>query len=110
MIKNFVDIDTKLDKFNDECGVFGIYRNDDNLDSVAIPHDALFGLQHRGQESAGITVNFEGEFSTVKELGMVSEVFTSKTLSKLKTANELSVTFAILLTKALIVRQISPLF
>ena len=84
MIKNFVDIDTKLDKFNDECGVFGIYRNDDNLDSVAITHDALFGLQHRGQESAGITVNFEGEFSTVKELGMVSEVFTSKTLSKLK--------------------------
>lgn len=84
MIKNFVDIDTKLDKFNDECGVFGIYRNDDDLDSVAITHDALFGLQHRGQESAGITVNFEGEFSTVKELGMVSEVFTSKTLSNLK--------------------------
>ena len=50
MIKNFVDIDTKLDKCNDECGVFGIYRNDDDLDSVAITHDALFGLQHRGQE------------------------------------------------------------
>lgn len=84
MTKNYVDIDLKLDKVNDECGVFGIYRNDDDIDSVAVTHDALYGLQHRGQESAGITVNYEGEFSTVKELGMVSEVFTEKTLSRLK--------------------------
>lgn len=84
MTKNYVDIDLKLDKVNDECGVFGIYRNDDDIDSVAVTHDALYGLQHRGQESAGITVNCEGEFSTVKELGMVSEVFTEKTLSRLK--------------------------
>lgn len=84
MIKNYVDIDYKLDKINDECGVFGIYRNDDELDSVAITHDALFGLQHRGQESAGITVNADGEFITVKEIGMVSEVFTPKNLLRLK--------------------------
>ena len=84
MIKNYVDINTQLDKFNDECGVFGIYRNDEDLDSVAITHDALYGLQHRGQQSAGTTVNCDGEFITVKELGMVSEVFTEKTLTKLK--------------------------
>lgn len=84
MIRKYVDIDQGLDKVKDECGVFGIYRNDDDLDSVSITHDALFGLQHRGQESAGITVNCDGEFSTVKELGMVSEVFTEKTLSSLK--------------------------
>ena len=35
LIKNYVDIDTKLDKVNDECGVFGIYRNDDDIDVVA---------------------------------------------------------------------------
>ena len=75
MIKNYVDIDTKLDKVNDECGVFGIYRNDDDIDVVAAANDALFSLQHRGQQSAGITVNKDGEFTTVKELGMVSEIF-----------------------------------
>ena len=84
MIKNYVDIDAKLDKVNDECGVFGIYRNDVDLDSVQLTNDALFGLQHRGQESAGITVNVDGEFLTVKELGMVSEVFNGKSLSRLK--------------------------
>lgn len=87
MIKNFVDINTKLDKVNDECGVFGIYKNNEELDVVQITYDALFGLQHRGQESAGITVNDDEKFTTVKELGMVSEVFTSETLSKLPNGN-----------------------
>lgn len=83
-MQKFVDLDARLDKFNDECGAFGIYRNDEDLDSIEIVHDALYCLQHRGQESAGITVNVDGEFSTVKELGMVSEVFNDKNLSGLK--------------------------
>ncbi len=83
MIK-YVDINPKLDKANDECGVFGIYKNDDELNSVEITLEALYGLQHRGQESAGITVNYDGEFATVKELGMVSEVFNEKNLARLK--------------------------
>lgn len=82
MIK-YVDIDPQLDKVQDECGVFGFY-NCDNFDSIAITHDALYGLQHRGQVSAGITVNNDGNFSTIKELGMVSEVFPPKTLENLK--------------------------
>lgn len=45
-------IDKRRDKVNDECGVFGIYNND-NLDIVSLTHDGLYGLQHRGQESAG---------------------------------------------------------
>jgi glutamine phosphoribosylpyrophosphate amidotransferase len=32
----------------DECGVFGFYNNND-IDSIALTHDALYGLQHRGQ-------------------------------------------------------------
>ncbi len=79
----YVNIDERLDKANDECGVFGIYNND-CLDTIAITHDALYGLQHRGQVSAGITVNKDGNFSTIKELGMVSEVFTDKVLQKLQ--------------------------
>lgn len=77
-------IDTYLshDKFHDECGVFGFYNND-GLDSAAITHDALYGLQHRGQVSAGMTINNSGTFTTVKELGMVSEVFTPETMKKI---------------------------
>ena len=59
----YVNIDERLDKANDECGVFGIYNNDD-LDTIAITHEALYGLQHRGHVSAGITVNDKGSFST----------------------------------------------
>ena len=71
------------DKPMDECGVFGIYRNNDDLNVVTITHDALYSLQHRGHVSAGITVNDNRQFTTVKELGMVSEVFNDKTLAKL---------------------------
>ncbi|MCQ2514744.1 MAG: amidophosphoribosyltransferase [Ruminococcus sp.] len=84
MIEKYIDIDKRLDKINDECGVFGIYRNDDDINSVLIAQDALFGLQHRGQISAGITVNDNGEFITVKELGMVSEVFNQQSISRLR--------------------------
>ena len=77
-----VVIDKRRDKVNDECGVFGFYNNDD-LDIVSITHDALFGLQHRGQESAGITIIQDGEPYTVKDLGIVSTVFDEKNLSKL---------------------------
>ena len=82
-MNQFAVIDPTRDKVNDECGVFGIYKNNDDLDVVSITHDALYSLQHRGHVSAGITVNDNRRFFTVKELGMVSEVFNQKTLSKL---------------------------
>ncbi len=78
----FVTMDTSRDKFHDECGVFGFYNNDD-FDIAAITHDALYGLQHRGQISAGMTVNDGGSFTTVKELGMISEVFTPQVMKKI---------------------------
>lgn len=86
-MNQFALIDPALDKANDECGVFGIYKNNDDLDVVSITHDALYSLQHRGHVSAGITVNDNRRFFTVKELGMVSEVFNQKTLSKLPNGN-----------------------
>ena len=36
----------------DECGVFGIYAPEHDVSRLA--YFALFALQHRGQESAGI--------------------------------------------------------
>ena len=86
-MNQFAIIDPARDKANDECGVFGIYKNNDDLNIVSITHDALYSLQHRGHVSAGITVNDNRRFFTVKELGMVSEVFNQKTLSKLPNGN-----------------------
>ncbi len=77
-----VVIDKRLDKVNEECGVFGIYRNDD-IDIVSVTHDGLYGLQHRGQESVGITVIKDEEPYTLKDLGIVSTVLTEKALKKL---------------------------
>ena len=61
----YVDINPALDKAMDECGVFGIYKNNDDLNVVTITHDALYSLQHRGHVSAGITVNDNQKFVTV---------------------------------------------
>ncbi len=41
----------KEDRFNDECGVFGIYGHPE---AANIAYLGLYALQHRGQESAGI--------------------------------------------------------
>ena len=41
-----------LDKIHEECGVFGIYDNDD-MGVVESAYMALYALQHRGQESCG---------------------------------------------------------
>ena len=41
----------------------------------------LYALQHRGQESCGIVVNDDGVFSSYKDLGLISEVFSKEVLS-----------------------------
>jgi amidophosphoribosyltransferase len=43
----------------------------------------MYGLQHRGQASAGLTVMKDGEPHTVKDLGIVSTVCTEANLKKL---------------------------
>lgn len=78
-----ITIDKSIDKVNDECGVFGFYSNNDDLNIVSITQDALYSLQHRGQTSAGMTIMNEGVPSSVKDLGIVSSVFTPKALSTL---------------------------
>jgi len=40
-----------IDKFRDECGVFGIYGH---AESARLAYLGLYALQHRGQESCGI--------------------------------------------------------
>jgi amidophosphoribosyltransferase len=74
---------TKEDKFRDECGIFGIYRYDD-IPSGPYVYYGLFALQHRGQESAGIVINNGGKLEQKKDLGLVSEIFTTKALTKIE--------------------------
>ena len=70
-------IDAKL---HEECGVFGIYRRDEDQDVVATTYYGLYALQHRGQESCGMAVNDDGVIYKRRELGLVNEVFTKQVL------------------------------
>ena len=67
---------------HEECGVFGII-NTRKKNVAEIVYYGLYALQHRGQESCGIVVNDEGVFTSHKDLGLVSEVFTKDSLSHL---------------------------
>jgi amidophosphoribosyltransferase len=63
------------------CGVFALTQAQD---AARLTFLGLFALQHRGQESAGIsTVSPEGTLLTHKGNGLVSDVFTPETLAKL---------------------------
>lgn len=71
---------------HEECGVFGIFGTKrENVASIA--YYGLYALQHRGQESCGIVVNDDGVFSSYKDLGLVSEVFSKETLAHLSEGN-----------------------
>src|SRR5205814_2871303 len=58
----------------DECGVFGLYAPGHEV--ARLSYFALYALQHRGQESAGIAAaDRGGHIITRRELGLVSQVF-----------------------------------
>jgi len=61
-----------FDKFNDECGVFGIYGTPDAAAHTAL---GLHALQHRGQEAAGIVSCDHGQFLAHRALGLVGDNF-----------------------------------
>ncbi len=67
----------------DECGVFGIYAPGHEVSRLS--YFALFALQHRGQESAGIAAaDRGGNIMTRRELGLVSQVFSENDLRTLQ--------------------------
>ena len=63
------------------CGVFGIRSLD--RDVARLAYFGLFALQHRGQESAGIAVSDGGRLTVVRDMGLVSRVFTEEQLHAL---------------------------
>jgi amidophosphoribosyltransferase len=69
------------DSPHDECGVFAIYAPE--MDVARLTFFALFALQHRGQESAGIAVTDGIRLTVHKDMGLVSQVFEEQTLQSL---------------------------
>ncbi len=70
------------DKFKEECGVFGIYAPGQKVAEVT--NYALYALQHRGQESAGIAVSDGKSIKMEKGMGLVSEVFNGSKIDRFK--------------------------
>jgi amidophosphoribosyltransferase len=62
------------------CGVFGV-TNAKNASKIA--YLGLFALQHRGQESAGISTTDEENIHTHRNTGLVFDVFKEEDLHKL---------------------------
>lgn len=69
------------DKLTEECGIFGIYAGE--RDVARHIFFALYALQHRGQEGAGI-VTCDGRSAHIhKGIGLVSQVFNEDNLRHL---------------------------
>lgn len=66
---------------HESCGVFGVYCPDEDVSRLT--YFALFALQHRGQESAGIAVADGLRMQVTSDMGLVSQVFTEERLSQL---------------------------
>lgn len=82
------DVMTDLDIFGgrpdhmeEECGVFGVWAPDEDV--ARLTYFGLHALQHRGQESAGIAVGDGHTVTTVKNLGLVTQVFEETDLKSL---------------------------
>ena len=75
------DVDER-DGPRDECGVFGVYGPEHDVSRLA--YFALYALQHRGQESAGIAATDRGgHILTQRDLGLVNQVFNEQSLRAL---------------------------
>lgn len=71
-----------IDKFKEECGVFGIYS--DSSSAAYDVYNGLYALQHRGQESAGIASIHQGELLVRKRMGLVNAAISEEDLAQLK--------------------------
>jgi amidophosphoribosyltransferase len=63
------------------CGVFGIRSAE--RDVARLSYFALFALQHRGQEAAGIAVSDRGRLTVLRDMGLVAQVFDEEKLQAL---------------------------
>jgi amidophosphoribosyltransferase len=64
------------------CGVLGIRAPD--RDVARLAYFGLFALQHRGQESAGIAVSDRSRLTVLRDMGLVTQVFSEEKLQGLR--------------------------
>jgi amidophosphoribosyltransferase len=69
-----------VDKFKEECGVFGIFGHPEAANMTYL---GLYALQHRGQESAGIAASDRQVVRLSRAMGYVADVFDAETLAGL---------------------------
>src|ERR1700754_3081794 len=75
-------MDDSRDGPRDECGVFGIVAPGSEV--ARLTYFALYALQHRGQESAGIATSQGGNIMAVRDQGLVNQVFDEQKLRALQ--------------------------
>src|SRR3954452_21281477 len=68
------------DAFREECGVVAIFGHPE---ASKLAYLSLYALQHRGQESAGVSTSDGRLIHTRKAMGHVSDIFTTQVLSEL---------------------------
>ena len=73
-----------MDKFRDECGVFGIFGHPE---AANLAYLGLYALQHRGQESAGIAASDGHTVRLSRAMGAVADSFGQSTLASLTGSN-----------------------
>ncbi len=63
-----------------ECGICGVFGHQD---AAKLVYFGLYALQHRGQESAGIVASDGSKVILHKDMGLVADVFSERTLGRL---------------------------
>jgi amidophosphoribosyltransferase len=76
--------DEVFDRFHEECGVVGIYGHPE---AANLAYLALYALQHRGQESAGIASSNGQTLLVHRGMGLVADVFDEKIIRRLEGAS-----------------------
>ncbi|MCU1328162.1 MAG: amidophosphoribosyltransferase [Bryobacterales bacterium] len=72
--------DLQFDKLHEECGVVAIYGSPE---ASKLAYLSLYALQHRGQESAGVSASDGTVIRTTKSMGHVADIFTNEVLAQL---------------------------
>lgn len=65
----------------EKCGIFGVYGS---TEAAKLTFWGLYTLQHRGQESSGMSVTNGLEIQTFKKNGLVSQVYREEDIDELK--------------------------
>lgn len=68
----------------DKCGIIGAYSHKKSNNISRSIYYGLYALQHRGQESAGISVHDGKEMSTYRGMGLVCDVFNNGNIEGLE--------------------------